>query len=85
MKKKVLYRTVVKVEILSEEPIPEGTDLDEMMAEADDGEFLGHTEVLEDNKPIVGKRAVAMVEKFGSDPDFFQMDSRGYDLADDDM
>ena len=84
MKKKVLYRTVVQFEILSEEPIPEGMDMEEIMAECEDGAYSGKTTVIAENKPVVGKRAVNMVVNQGSDPEFFQMDSRGYEISDED-
>jgi hypothetical protein len=84
MKKKKLYRTVVQFEVLSEEPIPEGLDFEEIMGECADGEYSGKSTVIVENKPIVGKRAVNMVVNQGSDPEFFRMDSRGYEISDED-
>lgn len=84
MKKKVLYKSIIQIEVLSEEPIPQGMDIEEIMCECTDGEYSGKTTVIIENKPVVGKRAVNMVVNQGSDPEFFQMDSRGYELSDED-
>ena len=78
MAKKTLYRTVVIIEVLSEEPI--APDIDEIVRECDDGNYLGNTNWKIMNKELVGKRAAAQVIKLGSDFDFFNMDSNGNDL-----
>lgn len=84
MKKKVLYRTVIQIEVLSEEPIPEDMELNDILYKCSEGAYSCRTKDLVENKEVVGKRAVKMLEEHGSDPEFFQMDSRGYDTSDDD-
>jgi hypothetical protein len=84
MAKKVLYRSVIQYEVLSEEPIPDGMDLEEIIAECYDGEYSGKSEIIVSNKPIVGKRAVKFVEKQGSDVEFFNMDANGNELEEED-
>ena len=34
-----------------------------------------------ENKELSGKRAVAEIERLGSDPEFFQMDGSGNDIS----
>jgi len=84
MKKKILYRSVFQIEVLSEEPIPEDMNIDEIQEECNNGSYSGVHDWKVRNKEVVGKRAVNMVVNQGSDPEFFQMDSRGYELSDED-
>jgi len=84
MKKKVLYKSVFQIEVLSEEPIPDDMDIDEIQEECNTGSYSGVHDWKVKNKPVVGKRAVNLVVNHGSDPEFFQMDSRGYELSDED-
>jgi hypothetical protein len=82
MKKKVLYRSVIQVEVLSEEPIPEGMELNDILYECSEGAYSCRTKDLVENKEVVGKRAVKLMAEHGSDLEFFQMDSRGYNTSD---
>jgi hypothetical protein len=50
--KKQLYRTVILIEVLSEEPIPEHSSLDDIVGECNDGEFSCIVNTLICNKPI---------------------------------
>jgi hypothetical protein len=83
-KKKTLYRSVITLEVISEEPIPENMTLGDIHEECDNGSYSGITDYLFKNKPIKGMRAVALVEQQGSAPEFFQMDSKGNDISEDD-
>lgn len=79
MKKKI-YRTVIQITVLSEEPLPDGMGLDELVANCEDGDFIGKFEDKEVNVPITGKEAAEAVIVTGSDPEFFQMDNEGNEI-----
>ena len=80
MKKKTIYRTVIEIEILSEEPIPEGLDLEEIEGECQDGEYSGKHELKVSNQKLVGIKAANATRAQGSSPDFFMMDEEGNEL-----
>lgn len=81
MSKKVLYRTVIKLEILSEEPIPEGWSISDIIDEATDGAYSMSSEFLTSNKNrIIGKTAVMHTKRQGTDPEFFGMDENGNEI-----
>jgi hypothetical protein len=82
-KKKTLYRSVISFEVISEEPIPDGMTLGDIQDECDEGSYSGAHEYKVQNQPVIGKRAVKLVVAQGSDPEFFQMDSNGNDLNED--
>lgn len=84
MKKKTLYRTKILVEVLSEEPIGSGLTLSEIASEGETGDFSIRTVDIQSDKEVVGKMAVKELEKHGTDLEFFNIDSRGYDTQDDD-
>jgi hypothetical protein len=78
--KKPIYRTVIQITVLSEEPIPEGMDLEEIAAECEDGEFCGKFEHKKLNEPIAGKEAADAIKDTGSNTEFFGMDNEGNEL-----
>lgn len=84
MKKKKLYRTVIQVEVLSEEPIPEDMTLDQIEEECNTGSYSGVHEKLVVNKVVKGIKAADLVRKQGTSVDFFQMDEEGNDLSESD-
>jgi hypothetical protein len=77
--KKKLYKTVIQIEVLSEEPIPDGMSIEEIANEAMDG---GYSMVsgIKSSKVIEGKRAANAAHAQGSDPDFFGMDENGNEI-----
>jgi len=83
MKKKI-YRTVIKLVVLSEEPIPENMDMGSIWEETQTGEFIAGSMTIGKGKAVVGKSAVIEIEKAGSDSEFFRMDAEGNDLDDED-
>jgi hypothetical protein len=83
MKKKI-YRTVIKLVVLSEEPIDDNLDMGSIWEETQNGEFLAGEMTIGKGKAVVGKSAVIEVEKAGSDAEFFRMDAEGNDLEDED-
>lgn len=78
MAKKKLYKNVVLVEVLSDEPVDiSGLSLSQIDYEITEGMWSGRSEVKVANKELKGVRAVAAVLKQGSSPDFFSMDEQG--------
>ena len=80
MAKKKLYRTVIQIEVLSEDPIPEGMSLDQIEEECNTGSFSGVHDFIVTNEVVKGKKAAELVRKQGSSPDFFQMDENGDEI-----
>jgi hypothetical protein len=82
--KKTIYRTVLMVEVLSPEPIPATMSLQDIAADGDYGEYsLLYTRKV-DNKPVSGKTAAKLVQKQGSDTEFFNMDLFGNKIIEED-
>ena len=80
MTKKTIYKTIIQVEVLSEEPIHESMSLDQIEEECNTGSFSGIHTIIVSNKPIKGIAAVKEMRKQGSSPEFFQMDENGNDI-----
>jgi len=79
MKKKI-YKSVLRVEILSEEPLNDCLSLSDIDYETTEGHCSGHLDWESHNAEVVGKEAVNEMHKHGSDPEFFQMDGEGNSL-----
>lgn len=79
---KKLYRTVIQIEVLSDEPY-EGTDLDTIMYDITDGHCSGLVSDVTRNETLEGSAAVNEVKKHGTDLDFFQMDEEGNEIDED--
>lgn len=79
MAKKTLYKTVFTVEVLSEEPLPDGMTLTSIDEEITEGHSSG---AFKETKSVTisGKEAVEAVKAQGSDPSFFQMDEEGNEI-----
>ena len=70
------YKTVVQVEILSEEPIGGITDLDTIHYETTQGHWSGSTKIVYEitmNGLAMAKELIAQ----GSDPEFFSLTEEG--------
>jgi hypothetical protein len=80
-KKKKLYKTVIKVEILSEEPYEDGKSLDDINYDITQGHCSGVVKAAS-STTLVGKKAARETIKQGSDPEFFMMDDKGNELED---
>lgn len=81
--KKVIYRTVIELEVLSDKPIPDWVSLKDIAADGDYGDFSIAYKRKVDNNPVVGKKAVALVKNQGSDLEFFNMDLLGNEIEED--
>ena len=72
------YKTVISIEVLSEEPIPGDMELDSIVKECRDGCYsmrpLKHTVT-----KINGRQAANALKRQGSDPDFFRLTNSGAD------
>jgi len=73
---KKIYRTIIQVEILSEEPY-EPNSLDQIQYDIDEGDCSGSINAKVSNEEVSGEDAVKLIESQGSDPEFFGMDSDG--------
>lgn len=81
MKKKKLYKTVIRFEIISDEPIAKNQSLSSIDEMTDTGHCLGRFLQSETfNEKVTGQDAVKAVKDMGSDTDFFQMDEKGNEL-----
>jgi hypothetical protein len=82
MAKKKLYRTVIQIEVLSEEPIDTDMSLDDIEEECNTGSYSGVHDWIVTNEVLEGQAAADATLKQGSSPDFFQMDENGNELND---
>lgn len=74
------YRTIVEVEVLSEEPFPDVTDLDAIHYMVTEGDCSGKVSIKE-TKEIDGKTAADLLKAQGSDPEFFMLTEDGNDVG----
>lgn len=77
--KKKLYKTIVQVEILSEEPVNDDfcNNLSGIAYEIQRGDMSGIIETTLMNKEVIGEEAVKEVNRHGTGTDFFMMDEDG--------
>ena len=72
------YKTIVKFEVLSGEPIPPGMEYENIVHECKEGEWsmrsLGEKKIV-----LNGKQAAKALTLQGSDPSFFCLDDKGND------
>jgi hypothetical protein len=81
-KKRLFYKTVIRYEVLSEEPIPADYSLNDIYSEAYEGRYVGRFLPSGANDHILMNGA-AMAEALceaGSDPGFFCLDALGFDF-----
>ena len=76
---RTFYKTVMQIEILSKNPIPDTMSLKEIAHEATDGEYsMQYSSVSQDE--LTGKQAADELIKQGSSPGFFMLDDDGNDI-----
>jgi hypothetical protein len=78
MTKRKFYRTIVKVEVLSEDEVSPAITLERLGQEIVDGDWSGEITIGESVK-VDGKKMAALLEKQGSDPSFFRLTPTGED------
>lgn len=77
MEKKSIYRTVITIVVLSEEPISKDKNLEQIIWEcSEEGSFL-LGECNKKETELIGKIAVREIYKSGNSPEFFQMNDNG--------
>jgi hypothetical protein len=79
-KQKSIYKTVIEVVVISEEPLNESEfSLSEIEYMITDGDYSGQI-TIKSQDVLLGEDAVIAVKNQGSDPAFFQMDDKGFEL-----
>ena len=73
------YKRTVTLEILSEEPIPPGMDIANVIFEAQNGDY-SMREFGEKEVELNGKEAAEALRNQDSDPSFFRLTDDGNDL-----
>ena len=73
--KRKFYKKTILVEFLSEDPFPEGEDLDGLVAESVDCYSMNI--VRETDTTMTSKQAARELLKQGSDPSFFRLTEDG--------
>jgi hypothetical protein len=88
MGKKTVYRSVLRVVIVSENAIPIEEiqyNLTDTLENFDDvGAHIVGVHIDIDNAELVGKNAVIELEKHASRPELFGMDAQGFEIEDPD-
>ena len=69
------YMQKFTVTVLSEEPIPSGMSLSEILIETDTGDYVADHDEGE-VKELSEEQCAEMLEEFGSIPEFFQIESK---------
>ena len=79
MTDRTFFKTVISIEVLSEDQIPEGMELENIVHECIDGGWSLRTlKYIE--KSLNGKQAARALLNQGSDPSFFQLTNDGKDV-----
>jgi hypothetical protein len=73
------YRTVIQLEVLSEEPLNYCFSLEQISREIEDGEFSGQLETVS-SKEVSGKKMAKLLLKQGIDTELFMSDEEGNDI-----
>jgi hypothetical protein len=80
MTNRKFYRTLITVEVLSEDPY-QFESLSELAYDVDEGECSGKT-TIEKTEEIDGETMALLLMAQGSDPEFFRIDDEGNDTDD---
>lgn len=81
--KRTFYKTIVQVEILSEQPYS-STDLEKINDDITNGQQVGNITLVTDSEEIDAKTCAAQLSLFGTDPEFFLIDINGHDIEPED-
>lgn len=66
-----MYKTTIKVIVLSEEPILNLISLEDLGRECDEGDFVLHTNVIEQSEKLTEEQMSKELLDAGSSEDFF--------------
>lgn len=79
MTNRKFYKKVYRIEVLSENRIPDGMELPDVLQEAEVGDYSA--DIQEDAEIVLnGEDAAKELEKQGSDPGFFNLTPDGDDV-----
>ncbi|HEY4755765.1 MAG TPA: hypothetical protein VIH28_06910 [Ignavibacteriaceae bacterium] len=81
LSKRKFYRTVVQIEILSEEPYS-STDLEKINYDITEGHNVGDVTITTDSEIMDVKTCVERLFAVGSGPEFFCLNKHGHDTED---
>lgn len=70
------YKTVLTIEVLSEEPIPSWMEPTQVLEEMNAGSFVGNASEASPSE-LTGKQMAKELTQFGSEPAFFSLDEDG--------
>lgn len=73
------YKTLITIEVLSEEPLEDGVSAEDVLAEIDEGGWSGVVQ-FGDSMPMNGLEAATALLAQGSDPGFFMLDEDGNEV-----
>jgi len=79
--KRKFYRTVIQIEVISEEPYS-STDLEKINYDITDGHNSGEVTLVTDSEELDAKTCAEKLKAQGSDPDFFCLTIHGHDTED---
>ena len=79
---RTFYKTVIQVEVLSEDPGVENLELEEVAHQIVHGDCSGSIKVVSSDE-IDGAAAAKALSAQGSDPEFFSLDEDGHDSHED--
>ena len=79
-KKRSIYKTVVSITVLSDEPL-DGASLEDIAYETEEGQWVGYNLTHKETK-LKGLAAVEAIKDAGSEPEFFYMDEQGFPTDD---
>lgn len=82
MAQRKIYKSVLKIEILSDEPIHENASLESVQEAIEYGPSSGKISWEKRNIQVTGIDAVKECNKHGTDTDFFEMDDHGNKITD---
>lgn len=80
MRKAAIYKTVLTIEVLSDEPLDPQMSTSDVVRDMIFGTTSGITK-RSSPKLLKGKHAVKEIHKHGTDPSFFFMDENGNELT----
>lgn len=78
----IFFKTVIQVEVLSEDQPVDDLDLRQIAYEIMDGDCVGASSLIS-KKELTGKECADELYELGSEPEFFGLDDDGISLLED--
>lgn len=79
MTQRKFYKTLITIEVLSEDPIPDDMNIAQIAFEASDGDY-SMSDGMRIETVLTGKAAADALQEQGSDPGFFKLTDDGNDV-----